>query len=91
MWREAWWPTGGGAAAGVTRVRQCGCCAVLAWSEGGGRWGRVRAWAEAARERGVARLEVGEGKADEWGRGGSGSGVDGGGSRDSELGWAAWC
>jgi hypothetical protein len=26
----------------------------------------VRGWAEAARERGEAQLEVGEGKADEW-------------------------
>jgi hypothetical protein len=37
-------------------------------------------------ELGAAWLEVREGKADEWGRGGSDSGVEGGGSRDV---WAA--
>jgi hypothetical protein len=47
---------------------------------------------EAAREWGAARLEVGEGKADEWGQGGSGSGKEGEGSRgvrgDGVASWA---
>jgi hypothetical protein len=33
--RKAWWPTGGGAAAGVMRARQRGRCVALARSKGG--------------------------------------------------------